>query len=71
MIGLLHNRNTEEAKSPTPETLTINTGVGALVPIRPTAKLNLAIRYLHISNAGLPTENAGYDAFHLVIGVHW
>lgn len=50
---------------------TINTGVGILIPLKPTAKLNLAIRYLHISNAGLLPENAGYDAFHLVIGVRW
>ena len=50
---------------------TINTGVGVLIPLKPTTRLNLAIRYLHISNAGLLPENAGYDAFHLVIGVRW
>jgi hypothetical protein len=50
---------------------TINTGVGLLVPLANQRELNLAIRYLHISNAGLFSENAGYDAFHALIGVRW
>ena len=50
---------------------TINAGIGLLVPLNPTVKLNLAIRYLHLSNAGLVSNNAGYDAFHLVIGARW
>lgn len=50
---------------------TINVGVGILVPLKPALQLNTAIRYLHISNAGLWPDNAGYDAFHIFIGVRW
>ena len=50
---------------------TINAGAGFLVPVRSDLTLNTAIRYLHISNGGLVSDNAGYDAFHLVIGVRW
>ena len=50
---------------------TINAGAGFLIPLRTALMLNTAIRYLHISNAGLVSDNAGYDAFHLVIGVRW
>ncbi len=50
---------------------TINAGAGFLIPLKPNMQLNTAIRYLHISNARLLSENAGYDAFHMVIGVRW
>jgi hypothetical protein len=50
---------------------TINAGVGALIPLKPTLQINTAIRYLHISNAGLWSDNAGYDAFHVFVGVRW
>lgn len=50
---------------------TINAGAGFLIPLKPKLQLNTAIRYLHISNAGLLPENAGYDAFHMVVGVRW
>jgi hypothetical protein len=50
---------------------TINAGAGFLIPLKPKLRLNTAIRYLHISNAGLLSENAGYDAFHMVVGVRW
>ena len=50
---------------------TINAGAGFLIPLKPNLQLNTAIRYLHISNAGSLPENAGYDAFHMVIGVRW
>ena len=50
---------------------TINVGVGVLMPLKPTLQLNTGIRYLHISNAGLWPENAGYDAFHLIIGIRY
>jgi hypothetical protein len=50
---------------------TINAGAGLLVQLTPAVELNMAARYLHISNAGLLPENAGYDAFHLVIGARW
>ena len=52
-------------------TFTINAGAGFLIPLKPHLRLNTAIRYLHISNAGLVSENAGYDAFHMVVGVRW
>lgn len=50
---------------------TINAGAGFLIPLKPKLRLNTAIRYLHISNAGLFPDNAGYDAFHMVVGVRW
>lgn len=50
---------------------TINVGAGFLIPVKPNLRLNTAIAYLHISNAGLVSENAGYDAFHLVVGIRW
>lgn len=50
---------------------TINAGIGILIPLKPTLQLNTAIRYLHLSNAGLWSDNAGYDAFHLLVGVRW
>lgn len=52
-------------------TLTINAGVGLLVPLRGNRHLNIAFRYLHMSNAGLFRNNAGYDAFHLLVGLRW
>ena len=50
---------------------TINAGAGLFVPLKPELQLNAAVRYLHISNAGLFGENAGYDALHLVVGIRW
>ena len=50
---------------------TINAGVGLLFPLASDRQLNTAIRYLHISNGGLFSNNAGYDGFHLVIGLRW
>jgi len=52
-------------------TFTINAGVGVLVPLPAGRQLNTAFRYLHMSNAGLLRNNAGYDAFHLLIGIRW
>jgi len=52
-------------------TFTTNVGAGLLILLRPNLRLNTAIRYLHISNAGLFSENAGYDAFHMVVGLRW
>ena len=50
---------------------TINAGAGLLFPLTAHLQLKTAIRYLHISNAGLLPENAGYDAFHTVIAISW
>jgi hypothetical protein len=50
---------------------TINSGAGLLISHGPGSAFNVALRYLHISNGGLVSDNAGYDAFHLVIGVRW
>ena len=50
---------------------TINAGAGFLIPLKSNLRLNAAVRYLHISNARLLPENAGYDAFHMVVGVRW
>jgi hypothetical protein len=50
---------------------TINAGAGFIVPVTANLQLKTALRYLHISNAGLFPENAGYDALHLLIAVAW
>ena len=50
---------------------TINAGGGFVFPITADLQLKTAIRYLHISNAGIFPANAGYDAFHAVIAVSW
>ncbi len=52
-------------------TFTINAGAGILIPVTRKRQLNAAVRYLHLSNAGLFRNNAGYDAFHFVVGVRW
>ncbi len=52
-------------------TFTINAGAGILVPVTEHLQLNTALRYLHMSNAGLFPDNAGYDAFHLIVGMRW
>ena len=50
---------------------TLNVGAGVLIPVSTSRSLNLALRYLHLSNAGLSSKNAGYDAVHMLIGVRW
>jgi hypothetical protein len=52
-------------------TFTINAGAGLLIPVTPTRQLNIALRYLHMSNANVLPNNAGYDAVHFVVGVRW
>ena len=52
-------------------TFTINAGAGILIPVTQKLQLNTALRYLHMSNANLFPKNAGYDAFHFVVGVRW
>jgi hypothetical protein len=50
---------------------TINTGAGLIFPLKPNLQMRTALRYLHISNAGIFPGNAGYDAFHLVVALKW
>ena len=50
---------------------TINAGAGLLVPLPSGRQLNVALRHLHISNARVWPDNAGYDALHLLFGVRW
>lgn len=52
-------------------TFTINVGVGFLISVTSRFEINTALRYLHMSNANVISKNAGYDAYHLVIGVRW
>lgn len=52
-------------------TFTINAGAGAVMTLGSTKQLNLGVRYLHMSNGGLFPDNAGYDAFHLLVGIRW
>ena len=41
------------------------------MPLAPQRQLNVAVRYLHLSNAGVFPNNAGYDSFHFVVGLRW
>jgi hypothetical protein len=50
---------------------TINAGAGLLIPLKRNLQVKTALRYLHISNAGIFRDNAGYDAFHLVVALKW
>lgn len=52
-------------------TFTLNAGVGMLITATQTLEINTAFRYLHLSNAGVVSNNAGYDAYHFVVGVRW
>lgn len=52
-------------------TFTLGAGAGAVMTLRSAKQLNLGIRYLHMSNGGLLPDNAGYDAFHLLVGIRW
>jgi len=52
-------------------TFTINAGAGLLIPVTSKRQLNIALRYLHMSNANVLPNNAGYDAFHVLVGVRW
>ena len=50
---------------------TINAGAGILVPVTRNLQLNTAVRYLHLSNGGFISYNAGYDALQFFVGVRW
>jgi hypothetical protein len=52
-------------------TFTINAGAGTVIALGPGKQLNLGVRYLHMSNGGLLPDNAGYDSFHLLVGIRW
>ncbi len=52
-------------------TFTTNAGAGILIPFTQKLQLNAAVRYLHMSNANFFPNNAGYDAFHFIVGVRW
>lgn len=49
----------------------LHAGAGWLIPMQRERQANVAIRYLHISNAGFLGENSGYDVIHLVLGIRW
>ncbi len=50
---------------------TLHAGAGWLIPLQQDLQASVALRYLHISNAGLADNNSGYDVVHLVLGVRW
>ena len=50
---------------------TLHAGAGWLLPLRHDRQASVALRYLHVSNAGVVGENSGYDVIHLVMGVRW
>lgn len=49
---------------------TLGAGAGLLIPIG-HRQLAVALRWQHISNAGVFPKNAGYDAVHLILGMRW
>jgi hypothetical protein len=50
---------------------TLHAGAGWLIPLQRDREASVALRYLHVSNAGLVGANSGYDVVHLVLGVRW
>jgi len=50
---------------------TLHAGAGWLIPLEHNRQANVALRYLHVSNAGLVDNNSGYDVVHLILGVRW
>lgn len=50
---------------------TLHAGAGWLIPVKRDRQASVAIRYLHISNAGVADNNSGYDVVHLVLGLRW
>lgn len=50
---------------------TLQAGAGWLIPMQRERQANVALRYLHISNAGVGGRNSGYDVVHLVLGLRW
>lgn len=50
---------------------TLHVGAGLLFPLKSGRGINTGIRYLHISNGRLLPDNAGYDAFHVFVGLRW
>jgi hypothetical protein len=50
---------------------TINAGAGTVIALGSGKQLNLGVRYLHMSNGRLLPDNAGYDSFHLLVGIRW
>ena len=50
---------------------TQHVGAGWLIPLSKDREASVALRYLHISNAGFLGENSGYDVVHLVLGIRW
>jgi hypothetical protein len=50
---------------------TVQGGAGWLIPLRSGRQASVALRYLHISNAGIDDKNSGYDVVHLVLGLRW
>ena len=50
---------------------TLHAGPGWLLPLRRERQAYVSIRYLHLSNVGLVSNNSGYDVLHLVFGVRW
>jgi len=50
---------------------TLHGGAGWLIPMKKNRQATVAVRYLHMSNAGLTGENSGYDVIHLILGMRW
>lgn len=50
---------------------TINAGAGLLFSVRTNLQMKTALRYLHLSNAGVFSDNAGYDGVHVLVALQW
>gem|GEM_PF-865958 len=53
------------------ENFTVFIGPGTLIPMAPDKRLRISLQYFHISNAGLVSDNSGYDGLQLVVGFEW
>ena len=70
-VGVQYAAGTAFPADATRWNFTVHGGVGWLIPARDDRQLNVSLRYLHISNAGLSDKNSGYDVVHLVFGLRW
>ena len=70
-IGIQYAAGTSFPADATRWNFTLHGGAGWLIPTRRDRRMNVSVRYLHISNGGISDTNSGYDVVHLVLGLRW
>jgi hypothetical protein len=46
-------------------------GFGTRIFVRPNNTAEIAVKYLHISNAHMGTRNPGFNQIYVTFGYHW